>query len=224
MQEITILELNEELRKGARCMLEVRHAERPKMDPDDVTFGDALPLTTEGSRTAKELGKMLAEWRGQATFWASPLKRTRMTAALIAEGMGEGEIDIPTDDRLGNASFYYDDPLVVLEVFKTEEFFHACFDYYATGEHRGFKNLHQAADINEHWLEEHLERKLLIVTTHDCYIAALLAARGVCPEGFSRDNWTRFLDGGAILVYPDGTRRYALVRTGLSTGICGVKL
>ena len=68
---------------------------------------------------------------------------------------------------------------------------------------------------------ERLERRLLIATTHDCYIAALLAARGAIPQ-FSRANWPRFLDSAAILVYPDGSRRYALVRAGLSDGICGV--
>ena len=37
---MTIEELKDEIRKGARCILQVRHAERPKMDPDDPTFGD----------------------------------------------------------------------------------------------------------------------------------------------------------------------------------------
>ena len=218
---MTIEELKDEIRRGARCILQVRHAERPKMDPDDPTFGDALALTDEGVRTARELGKLLAEFRGDVSFCASPLKRTVMTARLIAEGMGVENAAIPTDELLGNGSFYYDDPAEVLEVFKPGNFFKACFEYYATGEQRGFKNLYAASDALEEWLFARFTKRLLIATTHDCYIAAFLAARKSVPE-FTIENWIRFLDGGAILVYPDGTRRYEIVRTGLSTGICGV--
>ena len=38
---------------------------------------------------------------------------------------------------------------------------------------------------------------------------------------FTRDNWPRFLDGGATFVYPDGSKKHVLVRTGFSQGICG---
>ena len=224
MIELTIEELKEELRRGVRCALQVRHAERPKMDPDDPTFGDALPLTAEGERTATRLGELLKEFKDETTFWSSPLRRTRMTAECIARGMGFFELpSIPVYEKLGNSSFFYDDPLVVLEVFKNDEFFHACFEYQRVGEYRGFRNLYTASDELEAWLISKLEKQLLIATTHDCYIADFLAARGVCEEGFSRDNWTRFLDGGAILIDKDGNRRYALVSAGLSTGICGVK-
>lgn len=235
MHEMTIEELKDEIRKGARCILQVRHAERPKMDPDDPTFGDSLALTDEGVRTARELGKMLAEFKDDVQFYASPLRRTVMTAELIAAGMGasseQGVVNsgqlrnssalIPTDERLGNGSFYYDDPAVVLEVFQPGNFFKACFEYYEKGEQRGFKNLYSATDALEKWLVEHFEKKLFIVTTHDCYVAAFLAARNAV-EKFTIDNWIHFLDGGAILFYPDGTRKYALVRTGLSAGTCGV--
>lgn len=220
---MTLEELKTELRAGARCVLQVRHAERPKMDPDDPTFGDALALTDEGCRTAKELGRLLAEFGGDVQFYASPLLRTRMTAALIAEGMGLGAVEVPVDERLGNGSFYYDDPAQVLDVFRPENFFPACFEYFAKGEQRGFRNLYTATDDCERWLMERFSRRLFVVATHDCYIAAFLAARKAVAQ-YSRDNWPRFLDGGAILVYPDGSRRYEPVRTGLSDGICGVRV
>lgn len=223
MNEMTIEELKDEIRKGARCILQVRHAERPKMDPDDPTFGDALALTDEGVRTARGLGKILAEFKDDVQFYASPLRRTVMTAELIAEGMGM-EVEeklIPSDDLLGNGSFYYDDPAEVLEIFQPGNFFKANFEYFEKGEQRGFKNLYSATDALEKWLIERFTKRLFIVTTHDCYIAAFLAARKAV-EKFTIDNWVRFLDGGAILFYPDGSRKYALVRAGLSKGICGV--
>ena len=219
---MTLGELAAELRRGSRVILQVRHAERPKMDPTDPTFGDALPLTAEGERTARLLGERLKEFAGDVQFYASPLRRTRMTAALIAEGMGLSEAQIPADGLLGNESFYYNDALEVLHVFTPpENFFPECFRYMQTGRLRGFNELGPSSDALEKWLFERFEKKLFIVATHDLYIAAFLASRGAYDER-SRETWPRFLDGAAIIVRPDGSRRYALVRTGLSNGIVGV--
>lgn len=221
--EMTIEELKAELRAGARAILQVRHAERPKMDPDDPTFGDALHLTREGVRTARLLGESLAEFAGDAAFASSPLTRTRETAACIAEGMGLKGAPVATDELLGNGSFFYEDPMQVLKTFKEMEFFNACFTYFRERRLPGFRELGAAADACERWLDEHAGgRRLFVAVTHDCYIAAFLNARGAYGPG-SRKDWVRFLDGGVTLVYPDGSRRYALVRSGLSHGICGVR-
>ena len=218
---MTLDELKDELRRGARVALMVRHGERPKMDPDDPSFGDALALTYEGCRTARKLGRLLAEFADDVQFAASPLRRTQMTAELIAEGMGVGGAEIPTDALLGNGSFYYADAAEVLEVFKPSNFFPASFEYFARGEQRGFRNLYVATDEFETWIATHMKSRLFVIATHDLFVAAFLAARkaGV----FTRENWVRFLDGGAVVVRPDGSRRYALVRTGLSTGIVGAR-
>lgn len=221
MIELTIDEICEELRRGTRVALMIRHAERPKMDPNDASFGDALKLTYEGVRTAKKLGAILKEFRDDVQFYASPLTRTRMTAECIAEAMGLGRIDIPTDERLGNGSFYYEDASEVLEVFKPQNFFPASFEYFRTAHQRGFRDLYRATDDFEKWIFECFTKRLFVISTHDLYIAAFLVARKAVGE-FTRETWLRFLDGGAVLVAPDGTRRYALVRTGLSTGIVGV--
>lgn len=223
MDEITLEEFKAELRAGARAILQVRHAERPKMDPNDPSFGDALPLTAEGMRTSRELGRQLAEFADDVQFYASPLRRTRMTAEGIAEGMGLANAEIPTDDLLGNGSFYYKDASEVLEIFKNDNFFEACFEYFATKHQRGFRELDASANDCEAWLTERFTKKLFVVATHDLYVAAFLSARGAV-ETFTRENWIRFLDGAAILIRPDGTRRYVLVRTGLSTGIVGVRV
>ena len=217
---MTIDELIGEIRRGARVTLMVRHGERPKMDPDDPTFGDALELTYEGTRTAKKLGTMLKEFADDVQFAASPLTRTRMTAECIAEGMAVAEPEIPTDELLGNGSFYYDNPAEVLEVFKPKNFFPACIEYFHTAHQRGFRDLYAATDEFEKWIDARWKNRLFIISTHDLYIAAFLYARKVGE--FSKENWTRFLDGGAIIDGTDGKRRYALVRSGLSEGIVGV--
>ncbi|MBR2838254.1 MAG: HAD-IA family hydrolase [Kiritimatiellae bacterium] len=220
---MTTEELKAEMAKGARAILMVRHAERPQIDPDDPTFGDRLRLTDAGVRTATELGRRLAEFRGSVQFAASPLMRTRMTAECIADGMGVAAPEILADGRLGNESFYYTDTAEVLDVFKPENFFNACAEYFATGRQRGFAPLDEATDAFEEWLFARFSEKLFVAVTHDLYIAAFLSARGASAAPFTRENWVRFLDAGAVLVYPDGSRRYEFVRTGLSDGICGVR-
>ena len=219
--ELTLEELKDEMRRGTRVVLMVRHAERPKMDPDDPTFGDALALTYDGMRTARKLGSLLKEFADDVQFAASPLTRTRMTAALVAEQMGVADPEIPTDELLGNGSFYYEDAAQVLDVFKPKNFFPACFEYFRTAHQRGFRELYSATDAFENWISERWRNRLFVIATHDLYIAAFFYARKAIAE-FTRENWLRFLDGGAILVGPDGTRRYAIVRTGLSDGIVGV--
>ena len=219
--ELTLDELKDELRRGTRVVLMLRHAERPKMDPDDPTFGDALALTYDGVRTAKKLGALLKEFAGDVQFAASPLTRTRMTAACVAEGMGVADAAIPTDELLGNGSFYYEDAAQVLDVFKPKNFFPASFEYFRTGHQRGFRELYSATDAFERWIDERFTSRLFVISTHDLFVAAFFYARKAMRE-FTRENWIRFLDGGAILVGPDGTRRYAIVRTGLSEGIVGV--
>lgn len=221
LKEISLDELKAELRRGARVALMLRHAERPKMDQNDPSFGDALPLTYEGEETARYLGELLSEFAFDTQFHSSPLTRTRMTARRIADGMGLRGVEIPTEERLGNGSFYYADAHEVLEIFKHDNFFPASLEYFRTGRQRGFRELYGATDEFERWLDATWRRRLFVITTHDLYIAAFLQARGVGT--FTRENWTRFLDGGAVIVTPDGRRRYVFVRTGLSQGVVGVR-
>lgn len=223
MKTDTLDDVKNWLRSGKCAIFIVRHAERTKIDPKDPTFGDTLPITAEGVRSARALGAMLAEFAPLASFVSSPLMRTRMTASCIAEGMGLHGADIPVDGKLGNESFFYEDNAKVLAAFTPpENFFPACFEYMEKGALDGFHPLAESADAMEAWLDARLETPLLVAATHDLYIAAFLAARGAYPER-SRDTWPRFLDAGAIYIDDDGARRYALVRTGLSDRIVGVR-
>ena len=157
--EMTIEEVKAEIRKGARAILQVRHAERPKMDPDDPTFGDALHLTREGVRTAKLLGESLAEFSGDVAFASSPLTRARETADCIAEGMGLAGAPVPTDVMLGNESFFYEDPLRVVKLFKEMEFFNACFTYFREKRLPGLRDIGEAADRLAYAAEAYLLRQ-----------------------------------------------------------------
>ena len=220
--EITLDDVEAELRCGSRVLLMVRHGERPKIDNEDRGFGVSLPLTAEGRRTARLMGERLKAFADDVQFMSSPMLRTRQTAAGIAEGMGIGGVQVEEDERLGNGSFYFADQGEVYELFRGGGFFEGIFRYMADGEQRGFRNIYEASDDLEAWALGRFKAKLGIFATHDLYNAAFLYAKGV-KRDWTVGNWIRFLDSAAIIVAPDGTRRYALVRSGLSSGTTGVR-
>ena len=79
------------------------------------------------------------------------------------------------------------------------------------GRQTGFADLHAATGVLEEWALARLTGRLGVFTTHDLYNGAFLKARGVV-ESFTVETWVQFLDAAAIIVRPDGSRRYALVR------------
>lgn len=210
--EIELSDVAALLRGGHRVLLMMRHAERPHIDHDDPTFGAALPITAKGERMCEWVGGKLAEFADGAQFFASPLRRTVMTAFGVARGMGIANPDVPADTRLGNDSFYFADQRAVFELFRDGSFFEKVFAYLARGTQIGFNEIHAASDRLEAFVMERFMRRLGIFTTHDLYNGAFLAARGVV-SAFTVESWVQFLDSAAIVVAPDGTRRYALVRS-----------
>ena len=219
--ELSLEDVCSLVRGGERVLLMTRHAERPHIDHEDPSFGWELPITEEGQSASRKFGKALRQFAGVVQFAASPLRRTVMTASCIAEGMGVEQPHIPTHDCLGNGTFYFADAHAIWEEFRDGSFFQKCFDYFEKGTYRGFADLHAASDALEEWCLAHFTAPLAIFTTHDLYIAAYLAARTVISR-FTLENWPRFLDSAAIIIAPDGTRRYALVRAGLSNRVSGV--
>ena len=219
--ELTLEDVRRLLRDGNRVLLMTRHAERPHIDHEDPSFGATLPLTADGEEMSRAFGRALRDFASIVQFASSPLRRTMMTTECIAEGMGLAQADISPEEALGNGTFYFADAHAVWEEFRDGSFFQKCFAYFETGTYRGFAELHAATDALEEWCFAHFTAPFAIFTTHDLYIAAYLAARGVVDR-FTVANWPRFLDSAAIVLAPDGTRRYALVRAGLSDRVSGV--
>ena len=220
--EIPLTDIRAMIERGCRVLLMVRHAERPQISNDDPTFGETLPLTELGCTTSRRFGEILRPCAADVQFMASPLRRTIMTAECIAEGMGLAGIPIPTAPELGNSSFYFSDQREVYELFSRSNFFDEIFRYMAVGTLQGFNEIHAASDRLEEWCLERFTARLGIFATHDLYNGAFLHARGV-ETHFTRENWIRFLDSAAIIIEPDGTKRYAFVRAGLSDRCTGVR-
>ena len=219
--EMTLEDVRALLRAGNRVLLMTRHAERPHIDHEDPSFGQDLPITEDGQTMSRTFGAAFRPFADVVQFASSPLRRTMMTTECIAEGMGVAHPDIAPYDALGNGTFYFADQHAVWEEFRDGSFFRKCFVYFEKGTFRGFAELHAATDALEEWCLAHFTAPFAVFTTHDLYIAAFLAARTVILR-FTEANWPRFLDSAAIILAPDGTRRYALVRAGLSDRVTGV--
>ena len=219
--ELTLDDVRTLLREGNRVLLMTRHAERPHIDHEDPSFGATLPLTANGEEMSRAFGRLLRDCAPVVQFASSPLRRTMMTTECIAEGMGLAHAEIASEDALGNGTFYFADQHAVWEEFRDGSFFRKCFAYFENGTYRGFAELNAATDALEEWCIAHFTAPFAVFTTHDLYIAAYLAARGVVDR-FTEVNWPRFLDSAAIVLAPDGTRRYAFVRAGLSDRATGV--
>lgn len=221
MSESTLPDVRRWLAEGCRVLLLVRHAERPKIDNEDKTFGGSLPLTAAGEEMSVAFGRLLAGASDDVQLRASPLRRTVMTAERIAEGMELKAVDIVQDARIGNGSAFIASELQVWELFRDGGFFEKMGEWMQQGHQYGFCDLAPACDAFEEYALSTFTGKLGIYTSHDVYVAAYLHGRGVKTD-FCKENWPRFLDSAAIILAPDGKRRYAFVRAGLSDKCSGV--
>ena len=210
--EASIADVIGELGRGSRVLLLLRHSERPKIGYEDKTFGASLPLTENGRRLCVEFGRMLSGATTSVEFRASPLLRTVM---------GLAGAEVVRDALVGNGSAYVASELEVWRLFRDGSFFRRMVEYMQAGEQRGFNPLAPATDAFEEHALSVFSAQLGVFATHDVYVAAFLHARGVKTD-FNPDNWPRFLDSAAIVLRPDGGRRYMFVRAGLSPLACGV--
>lgn len=217
---ISFEEVKAELEKGNRVLLLVRHAERTKIDNNDPSFGENIPITENGIKMCRDFGEKLAEVREEIEWRASPLRRTVMTAEEIAAGMGIEAPKIIEDDLVGNGSAFFEDRYKVFMLFQDHRFFEHMLEYFERGTQIGFNEIKTAAEAYETYVMSRFEGKFGIFTTHDVFVSAFLEGKGAFK--FDIASWPRFLDAAAIIVSKDGTRRYDLFRAGLSNDICGI--
>lgn len=217
----TLDDVRRALSSGARVLLFVRHAERPRIDNEDPTFGETLPLTPDGADMSRRYGELLRGAAVSVEFRASPLLRTMQTASLIAEGMGLTGAKVVPDEAIGNGCAFVDDALEMWQLFRDGSFFAAMTQYFRAGVQRGFVPIAAGASDFENYALGQFGGQLGIFTTHDVYVAAWLHAASVRTD-FSVANWPCFLDAAALVLNADGTRRRVFVRAGLSERCCGV--
>lgn len=197
-----------EISRGNRVLLLMRHAERPHLSLEDPTFGFGLPLTDAGTAAAEAAGKILAPLAGSVQFRSSPMARCRLTAAAVARGMGLPDAEIPADPVLGAGTHYFADAHRVFETIRDRGFWEPMMEYLGTGCCDGFGERDAATDANEAHLLPLFTAKLGIFTSHDSHIAAFLTSRRAGVP-YYRAHWIPFLGSAAIIIAPDGARRYS---------------
>lgn len=218
--ELDFAAIRKLLTEGNKVLLLVRHAERTKIDNNDPTFGEGLPITENGVKMSVDFGAALKGACEEVEFRSSPLRRTCMTAEAIAEGMSIVKPEIVEDDLIGNGSAFFTDRYEVFELFRDHRFFEHMFEYLSGKPQRGFAPLENAAEAYEKYVMSLFKSRLGIYATHDVFVAAFLT--GKKSYDFDIETWPRFLDAAAIIIAPDGERSYALLRSGLSNDIMGV--
>lgn len=186
-----------------KIILLMRHAERPKIQEDDPTFGEYLGLTESGSTQAKQCGEMLAGL-GSCSFGASPMRRTRETAKHIASGMGLQDVSIFDAPEVGVSGLWVEDR-ELLHSFYQKEGSAACTDrYLRDGYAEGYKSIQEGTALTTHWLtQSDFGARCTFIVSHDIFIAALLQGLGV--RRFSSKEWIGYLQSAALVEDSDGT-------------------
>ena len=221
VEKMPLVEMKDTLDNGGRVTLLIRHAERPPLDPSDLTFGASLSLTENGWRGAHDFGLMLANnlLPKSVAFYASETFRTLQTACAMAMGLdlvGTGqsiERKVRLAPFLGSESPFFGSVEKRMELAAEGNYHERLNDYFRTGKQRGFKRLRRAAKKMERHLNALHDKDwpLVVAVTHDINVAAFLAARGVV-ESFTDETWPDYLEAAAIIKKAEGEVKYTYFR------------
>ncbi len=188
---------------SGKCILIIRHAERPKIQENDPTFGEHLGLTESGSLMAHQYGTMLAGMEPWC-FGASPMRRTRETAKHIASGMGLEDVSIFDAPEIGVSGLWVEDR-ELLHSFYEKEGSAACTDrYFRDGYAEGYKTIQEGTALTFDWLMQcNFGARNALIVSHDIFIAGLLQGLGV--RQFSSQEWLGYLQSAALVQDSEGT-------------------
>ena len=198
----------DELRRGSRVVILVRHAERPPLQANDPTFGRDLALTARGTAESVRYGRdLLRVFAGEhLTVAAGGNRRCMETAFGILKGMGMDWDDhactLLADPYLGGRSYYFGNVADRMELANTGDYIGNLNDYFHNGRQKGFNPLSSSTSLFTQHLLGHYSSRLFIGVTHDLNVACFLAGSGVATS-FTQDSWPQFLDAAVLIEKPD---------------------
>ena len=188
-----------------RCFLLARHAERPPIEPEDPTFGGDLPITEAGRDLSLACGRALraagpaAEW----SFFASRLRRTRLTAAVVAEGLGS-RATVAIFEEVSIPGLWLVSAADVHEHQEREGSAAYCDRLMRDGVAEGFRPIAESTALVLRWLRAHdFGSRLAFCATHDVFLACLL--RGLGLAEVTASHWVGFLQGVGLFERLDGS-------------------
>lgn len=196
-------------KKYSRCIMIVRHSERPSIDINDPTFGASLPLTEYGTNLAISCGKALKDVQNLKIF-ASPSYRTCLTAKYIAEGYGITNPEIPTVEESGLNGIYVYDAEKLFISYKTLSSVYVNNGFVRGLKIDGFSDIDKATLALYDWLTNKLNNGEgnLLVTSHDIFIGGFMTSFGF--EGLCTDDWIGYVQGAAL--FKDESSKYHIYR------------
>lgn len=191
-----------------RCVLMVRHGERPPIAENDATFGESLGLTEAGRGLSLACGRDLAA-AGRAADWsflASRYRRTTLTAATVAEGAGRAGAPVAACDEISLPGLWISDMPETHRSYRkygTAEFTDMFMRGEATG---GYLPIPESTRLAMDWIRgADFGSRCALLVTHDIFLAALMRGLGVFP--FDSAHWVGFLQGAALFEEADGSWR-----------------
>ncbi len=188
------------LSRGHRAALMIRHAERPPLSPDDADFGRSMGLTSFGAATAFAAGEQLRGFH-DASFFASPMERCRLTARHFAAGMGVDRPLVQDAEQLGVNGFYYDDSCAVQKMMREQGYMAFMLEYLRTGTAPFSRPVQDASAKLAQWLQRQTSTLLGVYVSHDIFVAAFLT--GLKAAEFTAEKWVGFLHGAVLFQAPD---------------------
>ena len=163
-----------------RCFLLARHAARPPLVPEDPSFGGDLPITDAGRAMSLACGRALRgagrpeEW----AFLASPLRRTILTAAAVAEGIGSAATVAPTPE-IGIPGLWVTDAIAVHDHQEREGFGVYCDRLMGDGWAEGFRPIPESTQAVLDWLRStDFGSRRVFLCSHDIFLSCLLSGLG----------------------------------------------
>jgi len=181
----------------------LRHSVRPDLTPGEA--GYSLPITEDGKRIAKELGRMLGA--GIGAVYSSPFPRCIQTARAIADGAGRTTAPIK--------SKYLGDPGVFIVDEKAVRINWSKENLYTTADIITRLNTSLPGMTYQYESSKFLARNILekskqnlgagnisLFLTHDSVIAVVVSQ--LTGRQYTPDNWPLFLEGAFFWEDDDG--------------------
>ena len=193
---------------AGRCILLARHGRRPRIAEADPTFGENLPITDDGREMALACGRALRAGppAGEWAFWASRLRRTRLTAACVAEGLGVPDAPVGVSVEASIPGLWIEDVAETHRHYFAEGSVPFTNRLLRDGRAEGYRPIAESTRLTLEWASTFdFGARIVFVATHDVFLACLLQGLGV--GRFSSDDWVGFLQGCALFQRPDGSWR-----------------
>ena len=215
---VTIKTVMDELAEGEKVVAMLRHAERG----DD--YSSSGPLNDKGIEQAQTLGEKLQGYDG-IYYAASPAFRTHQTCSNIAKGSGQADTTADTLEFLGGTWFVKD--TVAYKKYKSDHdgSWNVTTKWLYEGSYADA--FYDLAPRSTEYLDEYIipafersGKRYGIFISHDLLIIPLVSyfsKNSIDLKYYSNKRWLNYLAGIAVVLKPDGTRRFYAVK-GLDSG------